>query len=388
MKDAPKRKLRLGVLVNPVAGIGGPHALKGSDDRTRTQPLVAASTWDEDGNRAFARGAAFVQALDRAKVILVAPQGVMGEDVVKRATLMGGPVFEVVRIQGWDKDYGATTREDTLGFTRRLRAADVDLIAFIGGDGTALDVATGAEGKVPILGVPSGVKMFSGVFALTPQAAAITCNHLSPGFSTRSVDVVDLDERSYLEGGWIVRAHAVANVPEADALQVGKGGSPEGEESALEDLVAWFQQTQQPNVTYVLGAGATLGAVKAALGGGTPLGIDVWRDGAFVGQDADEARLLETLGESGDARLIVSPTGSQGAVLGRGTAQVTVPVLERIGVENVTIVATPGKLRGIRHLFVDTGDADLDKAFPDYVKVRMDPYTEKLIALKRGTTHG
>lgn len=381
------RKLRVGVLVNPIAGLGGRAGLKGSDDAARLAPLLAAAEWGEE-TPAFQRGMACIRALDRTRMVLATPPGPLGEDVVKAGTKYGGPVFEIARLPGAAPVFGKTTPEDTARYVRRLLEARLDLLLFVGGDGTAADVARAAADALPILGVPAGVKMFSAVFAETPEVAAHLANRLAPGFETRAVDVVDLDERSYREGGWLVRAHATARVPDEPGVQAGKGGALGGEGEALEDLVAWFRGHERPGVTYVLGSGTTVGALKGALGGGTPLGIDVWRDGAWVAQDANEEALLAALGEEGAAEVIVSPTGAQGAVLGRGTAQISVAVLERVGVENVRIVATPQKLLGLRGLFVDTGDPEVDASFPDYVKVRTDPLTEKVFALRKGIKLG
>lgn len=379
MSEAP-RKLRVGFLVNPVAGLGGRAGLKGSDDPARLAPVLAAASWGE-GAPAFDRGSAAVRRLDRAGIVIATPPGAMGEDVVKAGTKYGGPVFEIVRLAGAPPAFGTTTREDTARFARRLLEAQVDLLLIVGGDGTAADVASAVGETVALVGVPAGVKMFSPVFAESPETAAVVVNGLAPGFATRREEVIDLDEASYREGGWIVRSHAVARVPDVGGIQTAKGGLVLTETEALADLVAWFREHRRPGVTYVLGAGTTVAAIKADLGGGTALGVDAWRDGAWLAVDAGEDELLAALGEEGPAEVIVSPTGGQGAVLGRGTAQIGVEVLERVGVENVLVIATPQKLLGLRRLFVDTGDGDLDRSFPAYVKVRTDPLTEKVFPL-------
>lgn len=383
MMPSPPRKLRVGLLVNPVAGLGGRAGLKGSDDPTRLAPIVESQAWGEDVH-AFGRGAACVRLLERARMVLVTPPGCLGEDVVKFGTKFGGPVFEIVRETPPTPAFGSTRREDTVRYARRLLAAHVDLILFVGGDGTAVDVARAVGPDFPILGIPAGVKMFSPVFAETPEMAALVINGLGAAFGTRQVDVLDLDERSYREGAWIVGQQTVARVPEAEGVQTGKGEVAARDDDAAKDLAVWFREHERPGVAYVLGSGTTVGAIKAALGGGSPLGVDVWRDAEWVAQDASEDRILEALGDEGPAEVIVSPTGSQGAILGRGTAQISPLVLERVGVEHVIAVATPGKLLGLPALFVDTGDAELDQQFPAYIKVRTDPLTEKVFALRRG----
>ncbi len=383
MTAAGVHKLRIGFLVNPVAGAGGRAALKGSDDAGQIQSLVQSMTWGE-GVNAFARGVQFVHRLDRSRAVVVTPPGPMGEDVVKAGTRAGGPVFEIVRLPGWNKTFGTTNREDTVRFVERLVDARIDLLVFVGGDGTAVDVAQALIGRVPMLGVPAGVKMFSPVFAQTPELAALLLQPLGPKFATHEVDVLDLDERSYRDGAWVVAHQTVARVPEGEGLQAGKGGATPTEGEGLEDLASWFWDAARPGVAYVLGSGSTVGAIKTALGGGTPLGVDVWKDGEWLARDASEEELLAVLGEEGPATIVVSPTGTQGAILGRGTAQISPPVIERVGVADVVVVATPSKLLGLRELFVDTGDPDLDRSFPDYVKVRTDALTEKVFPLRRG----
>lgn len=387
MNGAATRKLRVGVLLNPVAGLGGSEALKGSDDVGRVAALVVGLTWGDEV-RAFDRGVAAVQLLDPQRLVLVTAPGVMGEEAVKRATLLGGPVFEIVRVPGWNKSFGTTTAEDTRVFAQRLQASAIDLLLFVGGDGTALDVVRAVGADLPVLGVPAGVKMFSPVFAQTAEMAAHIVNRLVPGFPTAQADVVDLDEASYTRGAWIVRGQAVASVPADEGVQAAKGAEAMDDAAALADLVAWFREHVRPGVSYVLGAGSTVGAIKTALGGGTPLGVDVWRDGAWIVVDGGEQALLGALGPQGDAEIVVSPTGAQGALLGRGTGQIGPAVLDRVGVANVHAVATPQKLVGLQRLFVDTGDTDLDGSFPPYVKVRTDGWTEKVFPLARGASLG
>jgi predicted polyphosphate/ATP-dependent NAD kinase len=375
-------RFRVGFLVNPIAGLGGRPGLKGSDDATAIQAL--AGSIDAEEIPAYNRALDFLTDLILKSGVAVAAPGPMGEGVLKKAMSCGGPIFEVAREPGGSKRFGETTREDTIRMAKRLLREQIDLLVFVGGDGTAVDVATAVEGQVPILGVPAGVKMFSGVFAETPATARRIVQELRPGFRTEPADVIDLDESSYKAGAWHVRSHATAKVPIGEGVQVSKGGDIPTEGASQADLVEWFKGAFDPATTYVLGAGTTIAAIKQHLGGGSPLGVDVFRGDAFVATDASEEQILAALDDGGPARILVSPTGRQGAVLGRGTAQVSPAVLERVGVQNVVILATPAKLLGIDHLFVDTGDPGIDAKFGEYVKVRTDPWTEKVFRLRRG----
>jgi predicted polyphosphate/ATP-dependent NAD kinase len=219
----------------------------------------------------------------------------------------GGPIFEIVRDPGWAKRFGETTQEDTIHFARRLLREELDLLVFVGGDGTAVDVARAVDGRVPILGVPAGVKMFSGVFAETSTIARNLVKDLNRGFETAAVEVIDLDESSYQAGEWHVRALAHARVPVAPGVQVSKGGTIPTEDESEADVVAWFKESFDPATTYVLAAGTTVGAIKRHLGGGSPLGVDVFQQGSFVATDASEARILEALEGADKIRLIRAP---------------------------------------------------------------------------------
>lgn len=381
LADAPSRRFRMGFLVNPVAGLGGRPGFKGSDDPELVQELLLAA--DPDELPAYVRSMDFLTDLVLKNGVAVAAPGPLGERVLKRTLSCGGPIFEISREPGWGRNLGETTADDTKRFVRRLLREDLDILVFVGGDGTAVDIANEVGDRLPILGVPAGVKMFSGVFAENPLIAKHLVQELRPGFPTRPVEVVDLDEESYRMGRWNVRGLAHARVPEAPGVQVAKGGTIPTEDESLEDLVLWFKQFQQPGRSYVLGAGTTTGVIKAALGGGSPLGVDVVRDERFVATDAGETQILESI-ENGPATIIVSPTAPQGAILGRGTAQISPAVIERVGPENVVVIATPRKLMGVASLFVDTGDAGVDAKFPTYVKVRTDPMTEKVFKLRKG----
>lgn len=371
----------MGFLVNPIAGLGGRPGLKGSDDAAQVHEIVA--TLDPDELPAYLRSMDFLTDLMLKKGVAVAAPGPLGEQILKKTMSCGGPIFEISREKGWSKQIGETTAEDTKLFARRMLKEELDVFVFVGGDGTAVDVAREVGDRIPILGIPAGVKMFSGVFAENPLVAKHLIQSLQPGFPTRPVEIVDLDEESYRSGQWNVRGLAHARVPELPGVQMAKGGTLPTEDESLDDIVAWFKQFQQPGRSFILGAGTTTAAIKAALGGGSPLGVDVVRDERFIATDASETAILEAIAQA-PATIIVSPTAPQGAILGRGTAQISPQVVEQVGPENVVVVATPRKLMGVATLFVDTGDSAVDATFPAYIKVRTDPLTEKVFKLRKG----
>jgi len=261
---------RIGLVVNPIAGMGGRVGLKGTDGK------VAAAR--ERGAEPRAPGRAR-EALDALReyvggesVELVTYGGPMGEDVAREADFDPVVVGNPENFEETDE----TTAADTRAAVRAFVANDVDLVLFVGGDGTAADVAETLEdegSQVPMFGVPAGVKIYSSVFAVSPRAAG----HVAATFlETERAEVNDVDEDQYREGEVHTELRAVATVPVAEQRQSSKqlGGG------TVETLAAGFVEDVREGVTYVLGPGSTVGAIKEALGfEGSPLGVDVWRDG-------------------------------------------------------------------------------------------------------------
>jgi NAD+ kinase len=247
----------------------------------------------------------------------------------------------------------------------------VDCILFVGGDGTAVDVAetlADLDDDTPILGVPAGVKVYSSVFGVSPRAAG----RIAATFAeTEPAEVNDIDEDAFRGGEVVTELRAVATVPVADQRQSAKqlGGG------TVETLAEGVAESVQDGVTYVLGPGSTVGAVKKRLGfDGTTLGVDVWRDGEVLALDAAESDILDALGERNV--IVVSPIGGQGFVFGRGNQQLSPAVIDRCEVE---VVASRRKLDDLGTLRVDTGDADLDDSLTGWLQVRVGRYERRLV---------
>jgi predicted polyphosphate/ATP-dependent NAD kinase len=259
-----------------------------------------------------------------------------------------------------------TTADDTKSATRQFLDLGVDLILFCGGDGTARDIASIAGTHVPILGIPSGVKMYSGVFGVTPaRTAEILIGFLKRELTLVEAEVVDLDEEKYRAGQWAVRYfHNVLTPFEPTFTQVSKQIIAETSDADSKAEIARYigeEIAANPQVLFVLGAGQTLEAVAAEIGvEKTLLGIDVVLCGRLVGRDLNEQSLLALLDNHADCRLILSPIGAQGFVLGRGNLQLSPEAIRRIGIANITVLATPSKLARTPQLRFDTGDASLD----------------------------
>ncbi|UWG47681.1 putative inorganic polyphosphate/ATP-NAD kinase [Halanaeroarchaeum sp. HSR-CO] len=352
---------RIGLVVNPIAGMGGRVGLKGTDGMVERARELGAEP------RAPDRAVRALESLrNRASEITVVTWGSpMGEDEATAAgfepTILGRP------------DGDRTTAADTHRAVEAFVAEDVDLILFVGGDGTAVDVATTLDdggGTIPILGVPAGVKVFSSVFAVSPEAAG----RLAATFEDwERREVNDIDEEAYRAGTVRAAPKGVARVPVDGELQSSKqvmGGDVESLARGVADAV-------EPGVTYVLGPGGTLQTVKDALGfEGSPLGVDVYRNGAVVVRDANEAEILDELGP--ENVIVVSPIGGQGFVFGRGNDQLSPAVIRDCDLE---IVASREKLESTGVLRVDTGDESLDDALRGWVRVRTGRFEQRMIKI-------
>ena len=102
----------------------------------------------------------------------------------------------------------------------------------------------------------------------------------------------------------------------------------------------------------------------------TLLGVDVIQDRVLVAGDASEKEILRVC-TGRLSKIVVTPIGGQGHVLGRGNQQLSPAVLRQVGLDNLIVIATPGKLAGLVHhgVTVDTGCADLDSALAGHIRI-------------------
>ncbi|MGC9071699.1 MAG: ATP-NAD kinase family protein [Acidilobus sp.] len=359
---------KLGLIVNPIAGMGGRVGLKGTDGEAYRLALSMGAR-----PVAPARAVEFLRALTMRARILT-PPGVMGEAEAREAGR--GEEIEVLRCAPASGETGA---EDTRRCASMM-VGRVPLLVFVGGDGTARDVLSAIDERLVILGVPSGVKMYSGVFAETPALAAVTAERFLRGeVNATRAEVLDVDEEAFRRGELRVSAYGTALVPSSqEVVTAGKeaGGWDEDELEAVADYVV---ELMEPGVLYLLGPGTTVAAVARRLGvPKTVLGVDAVVDGRPVGHDLSEVQILRLLDEYPRAKIIVSPIGGQGFIFGRGNQQLSPEVIRRVGVDNVVVVATRSKANRLRSLRVDTGDHDLDRLIRGYRRVIVG-YGEELV---------
>ncbi|MGY4532799.1 putative polyphosphate/ATP-dependent NAD kinase [Pseudomonas sp. TE3786] len=352
----------LGLIINPLAGLGGPAGLKGSDG-------VAVE--------ALARGAE-PRAAERTRVALelLVPLRERLEFLTFPGPMGGELLAEMGfkhRLLG-ELSAGETTADDTRNAVQALQANGVALLLFAGGDGTARDVCAVAREGQAVLGIPAGVKIQSGVYAISPRAAGELTRRLVEGGLVRlgQGEVRDIDETALRAGRVAARWYGELSVPqEGGFVQQVKQGGMESEELVLSEIAAWLEDTWQQDVRYVFGPGSTLHGLAHNLGLQTTLlGVDVIENGRVLALDVTEAQLFERV-HGKPAMLLVTAIGGQGHILGRGNQQISPRVLRSIGLDNLRVVATKRKLATLegRPLLVDSGDAQLDDSFPDVAKV-------------------
>lgn len=362
--------MKIGFLVNPVAGMGGAVGLKGTDGQYDRAVALGARPV------APAKARAFCAALGPVPHTFCTAAGPMGEDTLRSA---GYDCETVYRPAG-----ESTTPADTIAACRACIAAGAGLILFCGGDGTARDIFSVCRHDIPLLGIPAGVKMYSGIFATTPAAAAEIVRRLGEASCT-DAEVLDVDEEAYRNNTLATTVYGIAATPALpDLRQTAKWASDGSSEARNQEEIARFiVEIMRPGILYLLGAGSTTAAVTGLLGlEGTLLGVDAVCDGRLVGVDLNEAGILSVLEKHPAAKIVVSPIGAQGFVLGRGNQQFSPAVIRRTGPENLIVIATPAKISRTPSLYIDTGDPELNAAFGTSIAVISGYAVAQRIALK------
>jgi len=362
--------LKLGFLVNPIAGMGGKVGLKGTDHMSKKAAALGGKPI------APSRALEFLKRLKTlelaSKIKLITCPGTMGETEVKKAGLKAS-VLAMPRRK-------TTTAKDTKLAVKLMVKSNAGLIVFTGGDGTAKDILDATKGSPspPVLGIPSGVKMYSGIFAASPKDAAdIIGDFLEGSAQLMDLEIMDADEEAIRNDRFSVRLYGFLKGPFVPTRLVGsKQISPETvDEHESQIAVAKFVvEDMNPKATYVLGPGTTIKCIADLLGvEKTLLGVDIYRSKRVI-KDVNEARILKEIKDWNNTWIILSPIGRQGMLLGRGNQQISPQVIKRIAKDHVIVVATKNKLQGIQDnvLRVDTGDPKADNMLRGYVKVATD----------------
>jgi len=370
------RLVEIGFIVNPIAGMGGTVALKGTDGEAILARARASGAEPRAAGRAL-------RALERfalrggQNVRIHAPPGTMGADIARQAGFVVAPLEATPQ--------AVTSAADTRAAAAELVRRKVALLLFAGGDGTARDILSIVGGEFPILGIPAGVKMQSAVFAVSPEAAgelvALLVGHARGKIAFRAAEVMDIDEGAVRDGRISARLHGYARTPfERSLVQAAKAAGP-GEDATLDALCREVAREMARGCLYILGPGTTTARVLHHLVlDGTLLGVDAVLDGAVIGRDL-ASRELEALVRHRPARLILGIVGGQGFIFGRGNPQISAPMIRAVGRDNIILLASQQKLLALGEPFLraDTGDPDLDARLAGYIRVRIGPGRSTLL---------
>lgn len=357
-------RIRLGLIVNPLAGIGGAVGLKGSDGSEIVQQALALGA----EKKAASRVAITLEHLQpvAAAIDWFTWGGEMGEQELRAAgfapQVLGQPQQPL------------SLASDTQAAATALKKAGVDLILFAGGDGTARDILRAVGTSVPVLGIPAGVKIHSGVYAVHARGAAEIVLKMLAGelVSVADMEVRDIDEEAFRHDRVQARHFGELRVPaEGRYLQHVKCGGREVEELVLQEVAAHVADHLQHDVLYIVGPGTTTRAIFEHLQlPKTLLGVDLLLNGAVVQADATEQHILHWL-QQYPGHIVVTLIGGQGHIFGRGNHQISPAVISKVGREHISIVGTKSKLKELegRPLLVDTWDEQVNAELKGFMPV-------------------
>lgn len=359
---------KLGLLINPVAGMGGSVGLKGTDHMVEEAIRRGAKPRANDRVRQ-----ALKELLEiKNELEIVTCPGDMGEDTAKSM----GFRTTVLHTGGRRslKDFFDSSRTDTIVLSKAMEEAGVDLLLFAGGDGTARDIYEGVGTELPALGIPAGVKIHSPVYAKNPQSAGDLAKLWLTGKVTKTAEqeVLDIDEELYRQEIINTRLYGYLSVPlEHVFTQNRKAPTPLSETASIESIAHEIVEHMEEDTYYLIGAGTTTRGVMQMLGlKNTLIGVDLIRNKELVANDIYGDKILDFI-KGKKTKLIVTVTGGQGFLFGRGNQQITPEVIREIGKENIIILATKAKIAEFHHqpFLVDTPDEELNKELCGYYRV-------------------
>lgn len=355
--------MKLGFIVNPIAGMGGRVGLKGTDGKEILEKARSMGSLPESPKKAKLALENLLEVKEELE-IYTGPED-MGEN---EAVELG---FKPTIVGETEKDTGP---QDTEAIAKEMVELGVDLILFAGGDGTARNIFNAVGNKVPVIGIPAGVKIHSGVYANHPKAAGeIAYKYLiADKKETIDAEVMDIDEIAFRKGEVMAKLYGYLKIPkEEELVQTTKSGGIGSEEDALEGISNHIIDNMEDDTYYIIGSGTSIRPIMEKLNlENTLLGIDIIKNKKLVASDVSENEILETIGDH-KAKIIVTVIGGQGYIFGRGNQQISSEVIKKVGRKNIQVVASKNKLLSLegRPLLVDTGDEEVNKMMTGYMKV-------------------
>ena len=353
---------KLGLIINPIAGMGGSVGLKGTDGVF--EEALARGAVPQAGGKTL-RALKKILSI-RNELTVLCCVGAMGADTLTESGLGYSTLYRPAS--------SLYTSNDTRAAAKVMAGEGADIIAFAGGDGTARDIYEAVGENITVLGIPAGVKIHSPVYARTPEKAGELLQLFLSGKTTltREVEVLDIDEDDYRRDIINTRLFGYLKIPfERRFMQGGKAPTPMSEKSQQLGIAASIAEDMDQDTYYLVGPGSTTRALMEHLrADNTLLGVDVLRRGQMVAKDISEQEILKYM-EAGPTKLIITPTGGQGYLLGRGNQQISPAVIKKLGKNNIIVAATNEKLAGLKHqpLLMDSGSTEADELLRGYMRV-------------------
>ncbi|UOW66635.1 ATP-NAD kinase family protein [Paraclostridium bifermentans] len=355
--------INIGLIVNPIAGMGGSVGLKGTDGEDILKEAISLGSKPKSPTKAIKALKELESIKDNIKVI-TGPKD-MGENEAKVLNFN----VEVINIE----NENSTSSKDTIKLAKDMLGKEISILIFVGGDGTARDIYKAVEDKVITIGIPAGVKIHSPVYAINPKSGGkLALQFLNKKISTIEREVLDLDEEMYRKGKVNTKLYGYLKVPrEKSFMQNKKAPTPLSEESSQKSIGLFIADNMEKDIIYIIGPGTTTRAILDTLNlKSTLLGIDIIKNKKIIKNDANEKDILECIKDN-KAKLIITPTGGQGYLLGRGNQQISDRVIKSIGRENIIVVSTLHKLQNLKFkpLYIDTSNEEVDNMLNGYMRI-------------------
>ncbi|MBU1101245.1 MAG: ATP-NAD kinase family protein [Bacteroidetes bacterium] len=355
--------MKVGLIINPIAGMGGSVGLKGTDGEEilkRARELGA----EESANYRTLETLRELKKVD-SEFTLCTPSGKMGETAAIQCGYNPNVVYRINK---------TSSCKDTMEAAKTLIQKGVDILLFAGGDGTARDIYSAIGDTCVVLGIPCGVKMHSGVYASHPiTAAEIVTSYLkSESKQIVEAEVIDLDEEAYRSDQIATKLYGYLKIPLAPRLTQGVKSRSQASDTNIQRAIAKHViKYMEEDCFYLIGPGSTTRTVMNELKlPNTLLGVDLIKNRKLIGLDLSEEGIINLIGNS-KTKVVVTPIGGQGFIFGRGNQQISPTILRQIGKGNIIIVATQSKLYSLGGipLRVDTGDIGIDNLLSGYYKI-------------------
>lgn len=356
---------KIGFIVNPVAGVGGKVGLKGSDGEEILKRALELGAVCESGSKALVTMKMLKEA--ESEFEMYTCPGKMGENVCREAEIK----YHLIEMNLSEQ----TTPSDTMQAAKKMKECNLDLILFVGGDGTARNVLDAIGTEALVLGIPAGCKIHSAVYALNPKSAGrLVLKYIQGKIKkTKISEVMDIDEEKFRKGIVQAKLYGYLNIPnETTMVQNLKSGRGVSDAVSIEMLSNYIADEMEEDTLYIIGTGSTTASIMKKLGlPNTLLGVDLVYNRRVLASDCTEKEILDYISRHEKVKIIVTVIGGQGYVFGRGNQQISAEIIKRVGKENIIIAATKDKILSLfgDSLHVDTGNEEVNQMLCGYYRV-------------------